>query len=268
MKITIVGYGNMGKTFASSFISSRYIKPEDILVCTRTIPNKKDRFGIPSENFITAPNESIQETDIVLLSVKPQDFNTVGASLKPHLNPEQILFSVMAGVRIEYIQSVLQIPKVVRSMPNLGTQIGIGMSVFSASNETNRKDLFILQNLINTTGKSLYVEDESLLNPATAVSGSGPAYVFYIMNAMMQSAEKLGFSYSEAELLVRQTFLGAIHLQSALGLSNEALISKVASKGGTTEQALQVFQQNNLEQLLHEAIMAANDKAIALGDIF
>jgi len=266
MKITIVGFGNMGKTFASSFISSRFIKAEDVKIVSRTIPTPNEMFGIPSANFTTVVTQQIKESDIVLLAIKPQDFHSVSNDLKKYVSKQQILFSVMAGVSIDKIEATLGVEKVVRSMPNLGTQIGLGMSVFSASEKTDRKDLFIIQNLINTTGKSIYVEEESLINPATAVSGSGPAYVFYFMNAMIKAAENLGFSYSEAELLVRQTFLGAINLQSALGLSNEDLIAKVASKGGTTESALRVFSTNSLEKIINSAIVEANLRAIELGN--
>lgn len=266
MKITIVGFGNMGKTFASSFITSRFIKAEEVKVVSRTIPNAHEMFGIPLANFSTTASPNITVSDIVILAIKPQDFEVVAQDLKKYVAKHQIIFSVMAGVSIAKIKSILGVERVVRSMPNLGTQVGSGMSVFSASVETDRKDLFIIQNLINTTGKSIYVEEESLINPATAVSGSGPAYVFYFMNAMIKAAENLGFTYSEAELLVRQTFLGAIHLQSAVGLSNEDLIAKVASKGGTTERALTVFRDNSLEKIINDAIVEANKRAIELGN--
>ncbi len=266
MKITIVGFGNMGKTFASSFITSRFIKAEEVKVVSRTIPNANEMFGIPLANFSTTASPNITVSDIVILAIKPQDFEVVAQDLKKYVAKHQIIFSVMAGVSIAKIKSILGVERVVRSMPNLGTQVGSGMSVFSASVETDRKVLFIIQNLINTTGKSIYVEEESLINPATAVSGSGPAYVFYFMNAMIKAAENLGFTFSEAELLVRQTFLGAIHLQSTVGLSNEDLIAKVASKGGTTERALTVFRDNSLEKIINDAIVEANKRAIELGN--
>lgn len=266
MKIAIVGYGNLGKTFAGSFIKSRFIKKEDIFVYTRTLPKIQDCFSIPLDNFSTDNFPTQHEIDIVILSVKPQEFANVAEFLKDKLNPNTLVLSVMAGVSIEKISRLLGIQKVVRSMPNLSTQIGQGMTVFSASEATDRKDLFIVQNLINTTGKSIYVEDEAMLNPATAVSGSGPAYVFYFMNAMIQVAEELGFSNSEAELLVNQTFLGAVNLQASLGLSNEELIKKVASKGGTTEQALKVFDVSALNAIISKAIQKANERAIELGD--
>lgn len=266
MKIAIVGYGNLGKTFAGSFIKSRFIRKEDIFVYTRTLPKIQDCFSIPLDNFSTESFPTNQEIDIVILSVKPQEFSKVADFLRDKLNPQALILSVMAGVSIEKISHLLGVKKVVRSMPNLSTQIGQGMTVFSASEATDRKDLFIIQNLINTTGKSVYVEDESMLNPATAVSGSGPAYVFYFMNAMIKVAEELGFSNSEAELLVNQTFLGAVNLQASLGLSNEELIQKVASKGGTTEQALKVFNEMDLNAIINTAIQKANQRAIELGD--
>ncbi|MBP9793440.1 MAG: pyrroline-5-carboxylate reductase [Flavobacterium sp.] len=266
MKIAIIGYGNLGKIFAGSFIKSRFIKKEDIFVYTRTLPKIQECFSIPLDNFSTEIFPTHQEIDIVILSVKPQEFGNVANFLNGKLSKNTLVLSVMAGVSIEKIERLLGIKKVVRSMPNLGTQIGQGMTVFSASEAVDRKDLFIVQNLINTTGKSIYVENESMLNPATAVSGSGPAYVFYFMNAMIKAAESLGFTYSEAELLVRQTFLGAINLQSAIELSNEDLIAKVASKGGTTESALAVFKDNLLEEIINKAIFEANRKAIELGN--
>ncbi|WP_136667129.1 pyrroline-5-carboxylate reductase [Flavobacterium sp. H122] len=265
MKIAIIGFGNLGKTFASSFIKSRFIKSEDIHVITRTLPMPEMSLGIPMVNFYNISSLKITDSDIVILATKPQDFEEVVKTLKPVISDEQIVLSVMAGVSIEKIKEKLGVKKVIRSMPNLGTQIGMGMTVFSASAETDRKDLFIVQNLINTTGKSIYAEDESLINPATAVSGSGPAYVFYFMNAMIKAAEEFGFSSSEAELLVHQTFLGAINLQSASNLSNEELIVKVASKGGTTESALKIFDSHTLDKIIAQAMQSANSRAIELG---
>lgn len=265
MKIAIVGYGNLGKTFAGSFIKSRFINKEDIYVFTRTLPKPQDCFSIPLENFSITEFPFHQEIDILILSVKPQEFDTVASILYTKLNPNTIVLSVMAGIAIDRIATKLQVKKVVRSMPNLGALIGEGMTVFSASEATDRKDIFIIQNLINTTGKSLYVENEYMLNPATAISGSGPAYVFYVMEAIIQAAIQLGFTNSEAELLVHQTFYGALQLQKSLELSNTELIAKVASKGGTTEQAINVFQTYNVATILNEAIQKANKRAVELG---
>lgn len=265
MKVIIMGFGNMGQTYANSFISSRFIKPEDIHILTRSLHATSIEYGIPSSNFTTSPNNRIEDFDIIILAVKPQDFSSLASGIKPFLKPNQIVFSVMAGVTISTIEKQLGCSKIVRSMPNIPTQIGKGMTVFSASSYVDRKELFIIQNLINTTGKSIYVENEKLIDAATAISGSGPAYVFYFMNAMIKAAEGLGFSQSEAELLVNQTFMGSVDLQNTSSLSNENWIKKVASKGGTTEQALKVFNENSVEEVVIKAIQAANNRALELG---
>jgi pyrroline-5-carboxylate reductase len=265
MKVLIVGYGNMGKTYANSFISSRFIKPEDIFILVRNENFLATESNIPKVNFSHLPTEKISDFDIVILAVKPQDFDVLAQSLKGFLKDSQIIFSVMAGITISKLEEKLSCTKVVRSMPNIPTQIGMGMTVFSASANVDRKELFIIQNLINTTGKSVYVENEKLIDAATAISGSGPAYVFYFMQSMIKAAVDLGFNESEAELLVNQTFMGSVAIQNSYSLSNEEWIAKVASKGGTTERALQVFEKGNLENTIIDAVKAANDRALELG---
>lgn len=265
MKVLIVGYGNMGKTYANSFISSRFIKPDDIFVLVRNENASIAENSIPKANFSAAVTEKISDFDIVILAVKPQDFDVLAQSIEPFLKDSQIVFSVMAGITLAKLESRLNCSKIVRSMPNIPTQIGMGMTVFTASANVDRKELFIIQNLINTTGKSVYVENEKLIDAATAISGSGPAYVFYFMQSMIKAAVDLGFNESEAELLVNQTFMGSVAIQNSYSLSNAEWIAKVASKGGTTERALRVFEKGILESTIVDAVKAANDRAQELG---
>ncbi|TDP57885.1 pyrroline-5-carboxylate reductase [Flavobacterium dankookense] len=265
MRVLIIGYGNMGKTYANSFISSRFIKPEDIFVLLRSETNFFIESQIPRANFSNSFYEIIGDFDIVILAVKPQDFDALAQTIKPFLKQNQILFSVMAGITLNSLEEQLACSKIVRSMPNIPTQIGMGMTVFTASANVDRKELFIIQNLINTTGKSVYVENEKLIDAATAISGSGPAYVFYFMQSMIKAAVDLGFNESEAELLVNQTFMGSVAIQNSYSLSNEEWIKKVASKGGTTESALQVFEKGMLQDVIVNAVKAANNRAIELG---
>jgi len=265
MKILIIGFGNMGQTYASSFTSSGFVNSSDIFVLNRSEVEKKKRFSIDKSNFYTEPSPIIFDVDIIILAVKPQDFSNLADSIAPFVTKNHILLSVMAGISIETIQEKLGSNKVVRSMPNIPTQIGQGMTVFCASSNIDRKDLFIVQNLINTTGKSMYVEKEEMINAATAVSGSGPAYVFYFMNAMVKAAIELGFSSSEAEFLVGQTFTGAVQLQYRSKESHQQWIDKVSSKGGTTEAAIKIFNKFDTENTINEAIFAANNRAEDLG---
>ena len=265
MKIAIFGFGNMGRTFANAFINSRFIRIEDILLYSRSPLIEGDTLGIPLSQVFRSPNDRIKNSDILIISVKPQDFDQLALHLKPYIQPHHVILSVMAGVSIDKIKQALGNTNIVRSMPNLPSQVGLGMTVLSASEEIDRKDLFIVQNLINTTGKSVYVENEFLIHAATAVSGSGPAYVFYFMHSMIDAAIEIGFDEAQAELLVKQTFLGAIQLYNHQALSTSDWIRKVSSKGGTTEKAILHFEKELVHQKIIQTIEAARNRSIELG---
>lgn len=150
-------------------------------------------------------------------------------------------------------------------MPNLPAQIGMGMTAFTSSDEVTRIELVTVQNLLNTTGKAIYLDSEELIDAATAISGSGPAYVYYYMNAMIEAAKKLGFSESQAELLVGQTFMGSVHLENRNNLSCKDWIAKVSSKGGTTEAAIKKFDNQEVHDHIIKGLEAAHNRAIELG---
>lgn len=264
MKILIVGAGNMGQTYARSFLSSRFINAKDLYLLERRARGT-DIADIPLSNVKTEPGNFITEADIIVLSVKPQDFSVAGEQISRFVHSGQLVLSIMAGITINSIYALLGTNKIVRAMPNLPSQIGMGMTVFTSSADMDKKELFIMQNLINTTGKSVYVEDENMIDAATAISGSGPAYVYYFMDAMIQAGVKMGFSLSEAELLVNQTFMGAVHLQNQSNLTCGEWINRVASKGGTTEAALQVFGNGKVNTNVEEALFAACRRANELG---
>ena len=265
MKVLIVGAGNMGKTYARSFLGSRFIQPQDMYILERTAGSVASIPEIPADNIHRSAGSFISVVDIIILSVKPQDFPVLAEKLKPFIQPGQMLLSIMAGIRIEAINAALGAGKIVRAMPNLPAQIGMGMTVFTSASAIDKKELFIMQNLINTTGKSVYVEDENMIDVATAVSGSGPAYVYYFMQAMIEAGLKMGFTLSQAELLVNQTFMGAVHLHNQGELTCDEWIKRVASKGGTTEAALNVLKGHSVNANIIEALDAAFERAKALG---
>lgn len=266
MKIAIVGFGNMGKTFANGFINARFIDLNHLYVFKKSPIELEFLNSIPEKNIFYELNPVIKEVDIVILAVKPQDFESLASILKDYITNQHIVLSVMAGVSILKITNLLNAQKVVRSMPNLPSQIGLGTTVLTASQSIDRKDLFIIQNLINTTGKSIFVENEKLIDAATAVSGSGPAYVFYFMQSMIEAAQTMGFSEAEAELLVKQTFVGAIQLYSNNAISTSEWITKVASKGGTTEEALKCFEEAFVKQKIINGVEAARYRSEQLGN--
>lgn len=150
-------------------------------------------------------------------------------------------------------------------MPNLPAQVGKGITSYIASDEVSRVELLTVENLLDTTGKSIRVQSENYIDASTGISGSGPAYVFYFMHSMMEAALKMGFSKNDSKVLVSQTFAGAVELFNQSDLSPNSWMDKVASKGGTTRAALDSMDDNNVKELIEEAAYAAFNRAIELG---
>jgi pyrroline-5-carboxylate reductase len=265
MHILIIGAGNMGTTYAKSLLASHFSTREEMTILVRNEAAYERLPELPTENRHSQTGPFIAEADIIIIAVKPQDYLTLVPAILPYLHPEQIILSIMAGVNLTTLANTLSLPKLVRAMPNLPSQIGMGMTVYSCSPDLDRKELFIIQNLLNTTGKALYVEDEKLIDSATAISGSGPAYVFYFMNAMIKAGVELGFTAAQAELLVNQTFMGSVHLQNRNNLSCEDLMKRVASKGGTTEAAFRIFNEREIEPHIMEGLFGAFNRSQELG---
>ena len=256
----------MGLTYAQSFIRSQITNQRDMMILEKS-PDKAATLRLKDIGTVYGdPKECLNEADLIILAVKPQDTNVLFQSLKPYISDQQVFLSIMAGVKISTIQKGLGITKVIRAMPNLPAQIGMGMTTFTSAPEVTRIELVMAQNLLNTTGKTIYVNDEHAIDASTAISGSGPAYVFFFMNAMMEAAKKMGFSPSESELLVSQTFKGAVDLYNKSNFSCEEWISKVASKGGTTEAALKSYTKGTLHQDIIAGADAALKRAIELGE--
>jgi pyrroline-5-carboxylate reductase len=265
MKVLIAGAGNMGKTYAKSLLTTHFTKAGDLFLLVKTEHTDTGIKEIPAANISHQAAKILAGADIVILAVKPQDFNALASAIKPFVKPDQLFLSIMAGITMQTIASLLGVKKVVRAMPNLPAQVGMGITAFSCLPDLDKKELFIIQNLLNTTGKSVYLDDEKLIDAATALSGSGPAYVYYFMQAMIQAGIKMGFNQSEAELMVNQTFLGAVSLHNRNDLNCQEWIKRVASKGGTTEAALKIFESNNLQHTIEQGIFSAFNRARQLG---
>ncbi len=258
MNILIIGGGNMGMTYAQSFLRSRIVTPDKLMILCRTYEKANQLSQHHEGRFFSDPRHCVAEADLVILAVKPQDAGRLFSDIREWTDPSQVFLSIMAGIRLDTIAAALGVTKIIRAMPNLPAQIGAGVTAFTSTDPVTRIELVMVQNLLNTTGKTLYVEREDMIDAATAISGSGPAYVYYFMHAMIEAARQMGFSDSEAELLVGQTFTGAVGLYNHSDLSCQAWIGKVASKGGTTEAALQVFR----EAALHEDIVSGARAAL------
>lgn len=265
MKILIVGGGNMGLTYAKAFINSHVVTRSQLMILEKTLSKTDDLKSLNIGEIYSDSTYCISNADLIILAVKPQDFPQLMESIVKDVRPNQIFLSIMAGVKMSTVCQGLNISKVIRAMPNLPAQIGQGMTAFTATDAVSRHEQAMVQNLLSTTGKTLYVEKEEMIDAVTAVSGSGPAYIYYFMDAMVKAAMQMGFPKSEAELLVMQTFSGAISLYQQSELSCDEWIQRVASKGGTTEAAIASFSQNEVSNLIGDGLHKALDRAVELG---
>ncbi len=265
MNILIIGGGNMGSTYAQSFLRSHIAEKEAMMILEKSPEKAEELSKKDIGRVFGTPEECMSKADLIILAVKPQDALVLFENIKPFVHPQQVFLSIMAGVKMSTIESALGVHKIIRAMPNLPAQIGRGMTAFTSSDEVTRIELVTVQNLLNTTGKTVYVEKESAIDAATAISGSGPAYVWFFMNAMIEAAKGMGFTGSEAELLVSQTFAGAIELYQATNLSCEEWIGRVSSKGGTTEAALKTYRENAVHKDIIAGAMSALHRAEELG---
>lgn len=265
MKILVIGAGNMGLTYAEGMSKSKRLNNENIMVLDKSEEKLKELNEISYFDAYKEFEDCVPQADIIFIAVKPYHSDSVFEAIKPYLNPKQMAVSVMAGVTIETIKAGTGLTKVVRSMPNLPAQIGQGLTSFIATSEVSEEEVSLVEDLLNTTGKSIQVESERFIDASTGISGSGPAYVFYFMQSMMEAAEKMGFSKDDATLLVSQTFKGAVELFNQSDLTPKSWMEKVASKGGTTQAALDSMDKNNVNKLIQEAAYAAFDRAVELG---
>lgn len=210
--------------------------------------------------------ELVSRSDVIIVAVKPQDIagvlEEIKYALKARKKKKVLIISIAAGISTSYIES--KIPdgaRVVRAMPNMPASIGEGITALCKGSFANATDLSIAKEIFALLGATVIIKKEELINAVTAVSGSGPAYLFYIVSAILGAAEGLGLDKETANMLVYHTLIGSMDLLSGHNFDAQTLISKVASKGGTTEAALEVFKERQLGQIIIDAIQAAYQRA-------
>ncbi len=268
MKIAFIGGGVMGEAMISGLISKGSAEPESIAVSdvdqTR-LKALRERYGIRC----TADNrEAIRGKDIVVFSVKPQVLAEVTEGLRGVLQPEQLVLSIIAGARVETLSRQLGHNSIVRVMPNTPAQIGEGISVWTATEAVSQTQREAAQAILTALGKEIYVADEKYIDMATAVSGSGPAYVFLIIEALTDAAVHIGMPGEMASELVLQTILGSVRFAQISGKHPAELRDMVTSPGGTTAEGLFRLEDGGLRAILTEAVIAAYEKAKNLGEPF
>lgn len=259
-RIAFVGAGNM----ATSLIGG---------LCAQGFPPSQLRASAPSEAtrqrlqqtyalFATADNaEAVQEADVVVLAVKPQIMKSVCLALAAHLPAQALVVSIAAGISCHSLQHWLGQRPIVRCMPNTPSLLRQGISGLFASPEVNPTQRLQAEQLLSAVGQVLWVEQEAQMDAVTAVSGSGPAYFFLLMEAMIEAGQQLGLSAEAASALTLQTALGAARMACESDSSAAELRRRVTSPNGTTEAAIKTFQASDFEALVAKALSAAAQRS-------
>jgi pyrroline-5-carboxylate reductase len=264
-KITFIGGGVMGEAMIAALLRQHQIDPQHITACDPI----KERGEFLIKEFgvrYSADNvEGVQETDIIVLSVKPQFLDDVLAGLNGKIKTGVLIISIVAGVPIEKIMRGFEIETVVRVMPNTPARIGQGMSVWTATDAVSDIQRNQTRAILQSLGKEIFVEKEYFLDMATALSGSGPAYIFLFIEALIDAGVQMGFSHHVAKEMVLQTVSGSVELARQYPHHPAELKNMVTSPGGTTADALYQLEKGGFRAIISKAVFAAYQKSIALG---
>jgi pyrroline-5-carboxylate reductase len=261
MKVAIVGGGVMGEAILAAAVDRGVFSPSEVTVC-EVIEHRRNQLHGEYQVAVAADcAEVMPDADLVLLSVKPQDMK----SIRGNLRDEGLLISIMAGVRIHSIAAEFHHERIVRVMPNTPVAAKAGMSVWTATAGVTAEQRELTRGLLTAIGRELYVDDEKKLDMATAVSGSGPGYVFLFIEAMIEGAVAIGLPRAQAQEMVLQTVYGSAIYAHESGRSPAELRAMVTSPAGTTAAGLLALERAAVRAAVVDGIRAAYDRACELG---
>ncbi|RLC71165.1 MAG: pyrroline-5-carboxylate reductase [Chloroflexi bacterium] len=265
MRIAFIGGGVMGEAMIKGVLAKGVASPQDITVSDVI----KERLSALSQSYgirTSASNrQALDGSEVAVIAVKPQNLAQLMPELEGLFTPGQLVLSIVAGAGIATLTQGLRHGAVVRAMPNTPAQIGEGMSVWTASSEVSQGQREKARSILGALGLEIYVADEGYLDMATAISGSGPAYIFLVMEALNHAAEVIGLPREMAKELVSQTVLGAARLARETGRDPKELREMVTSPGGTTAKAISELEEGGLRALFDRAVRAAYERAKELG---
>jgi pyrroline-5-carboxylate reductase len=264
--ISFIGSGMMGGAMIGGLVAQeQLISPEQIMasdIQESRLAALHEQYGIGvTRNSV----EAVKAGQVVILSIKPQILPKVMPLIRGHLAPTDLLLSIMAGISIKTLSDGLAHTNIVRAMPNTPAQIGQGITVWTKTEQVSERQKAQAKMILKSLGKEIYVDDEKYLDMTTAVSGSGPGYVFLIMEAMIDGAVHLGFSRPIATQLVYQTIRGSVEFAEQSGKHPAELRNQVTSPGGTTAAGLYQMEKAGLRTAIAHGIWGAYERSVALG---
>ncbi|MBI2857384.1 MAG: pyrroline-5-carboxylate reductase [Chloroflexi bacterium] len=265
MKVAFVGAGAMGEAMVSGILASKLTTPNAITVSDVSEARRQSLRQAYGVSAVADNAQAAKGSDVVVLAIKPQNLKTVLAGLNGVLDPGQVVLSIVAGARVKDISAGLSHQAVVRAMPNMPAQVSRAATVWTATGETTEGQRSLVQGILKAIGSEYYVPDEKYVDMATAVSGSGPAYIFLVIEALTDAAVHIGMPRDLAERLVLDTVAGSAHAVQATGKHPAQLKNMVTSPGGTTAEALLELEQGGLRALFARAVISAYQKTVQLG---
>ncbi len=260
VKFGMIGCGNMGTAILQSVIAKKIFKASEIAISEPDIKRKnllKKKFKVQ-----TLDNTAIASSaDVILLAVKPQQMTEVLNEMSPHISSRTLIISIAAGLDTAFFSKHLPKTRLIRVMPNMGIMLGLGATGLFAASTAKPQDKKLAQKIFAAGGVALFVPQEELLDSVTAVSGSGPAFVFLFIQSLIEAGIGVGLSPKVCRELVLQTVRGSLEIVSQSQETITDLIQKIASKGGTTEAGLQSLEKDGFTSLIQKTITAASLRA-------
>lgn len=270
VSLCFYGAGSMAEAILRGLVEAKLANPNNITVMNRQnaerLEQLKQRYGVIPATTEDMKKTALAAADVIILGMKPKDSAAAIKALQPFLRPEQLIVSVIAGLSVSTIQQLLQRPQsIVRTMPNTSSTIGLGATGISFSETVSPDQRELALDMFKAVG-IIAIVDEPLIEAVNGVSGSGPAYVYYLMEAMISAGVKLGLSPEAAKELTVQTVRGAAEMVSSTGENPGDLRRKVTSPNGTTQAAIETLDQFAFQEGMDKAIVRCAERAREMGE--
>lgn len=268
-KIVFYGAGSMAEAIVRGILAQELVSNKNIAMLNRSNKERQQelhvRYGVQTTLHGISNEDYIKNADIIFLAMKPKDAVEAISAIKPLINEKQLIVSVIAGLSINGIQRILgENIAVVRTMPNTSSTIGFGVTGISYSAQVSEDDRFVVEQLYQSTGVTVVIEEDKQ-DAITSVSGSGPAYFYFVMEQIIQGAKDAGFTDEEAKKLVTQTALGAAQMVAQTGEEPSELRRKVSSPNGTTQAAIETMAEKGLPQAILAGMKRCETRAKEIG---
>ena len=272
-RVAFIGCGAMAEAMIAGLLRKKLIDPNNVVGSHPRQTRREElhvKYGIEMfehnrDAALAANPESTQQGSLVILAIKPQRLSRVLDELKGSINPDAVIVSIVAGAKMQAITDELLHAPVVRTMPNTPAQIGEGVTAWTASAAVNERQETQVRALLEALGKTVRVENERQIDMATALSATGPTYIFLVMEALIDAGVHMGFSRHVAEELVHQMMLGSVLFARESHKHPAELRNMVTSPGGTSAEAIYQMEKGSLRTVLSKAVWAAFQKAESLG---